>query len=163
MKIFHLIYCFFLFIVPTSSFAQAITWGNFVLTGPDGKMTAQLTTGGEGTPALFFYDTRWIPRITIGLYGDGVPGIVLNDEKGLATALLRMVNNQWDPVLVLKEYGQDKFILDKNGIRGSTWNTSLGTFSLLLLSLVSGWIGGYITFLVIQKKDEKIQNPFLQS
>ena len=30
---------------------------------------------------------------------------------------MRMVNNQGDPVLVLKEYGQDKVIIDKNGIR----------------------------------------------
>lgn len=129
--------CIF-FIAPLTSFAQTITGENFVLTGPDGKMTAQLVTGGEGTPALFFYDTHWIPRITIWLYGDQVPGIVLNDEKGLATALLRMVNNQWDPVLVLKENGQDRLIIDKNGARQTE---SQSGFSFLLFWICWGFLG----------------------
>ncbi len=162
MKTSFILYSLLLISMPLTSFAQTITGENFVLTGPDGKMTAQLATGGEGTPGLFFYDTRWVPRITIGLYGDQVPGIVLNDEKGLATALLRMVNNQWDPVLVLKENGQDHLIIDKNGIRNTPGSSPIGTMNIIFISLISGWFGGFLVFLMMQKKDDKIQNPFLR-
>lgn len=162
MKTSFILYSLLFIGIPLASFAQTITGENFVLTGPDGKMTAQLATGGEGTPGLFFYDTRWVPRITIGLYGDQVPGIVLNDENGLATALLRMVNNQWDPVLVLKENGQDRLIIDKNGIGNTSGGSPIGTMNMILISLISGWVGGFFVFLIMQKKDEKIQNPFLR-
>jgi hypothetical protein len=36
--------------------ADIVTARDFQLIGPNGKMSAQLTTSGEGTPALFFYD-----------------------------------------------------------------------------------------------------------
>ena len=38
------------------SSASAVTSDDFQLVGPDGKVTARLTTSKEGTPALFFYD-----------------------------------------------------------------------------------------------------------
>jgi hypothetical protein len=145
------------FLSPLLVSAQTIESENFVLKDDYGRMTAQLTKSWEGTPALFFYDTKWVPRITIWLYGDGVPGIVLNDEKWLASALLRMVNNQRDPVLVLKENGQDRFVLGKNGIGKVTESSPIGTMTIILLSLISGWVGGFLVFLMMQKKGWK--NP----
>ena len=74
----------------------------------------------------------------MGLYGDQVPTIALNDENGLATAILRMVNNQGDPVLVLKEYGKDRLIIDKNGSRESSGTSDM---TLLLIGIISGAFG----------------------
>lgn len=150
----------FFVIFPTSLFAQTVESDNFVLTDGNGHTTAQITKSGEGTPALFFYDTAWVPRISIGLYSDGVPGIVLNDEKWLATALLRMVNNQGDPVLVLKEKWQDKFIIDKNGIRWTTWTDGMWMIQVLLISLLSGGFGGFATYTLLQNKNKKLENPY---
>ncbi|GAB0174177.1 MAG: hypothetical protein HHAS10_00560 [Candidatus Altimarinota bacterium] len=139
---------FFLFLLltfPFGIFAQTVESDNFILTDGHGHTTAQLTKSGEGSPALFFYDTKGTPRISIGLYGDGVPGIVLNDQNGLATALLRMVNNQGEPVLVLKEYGQDKLIIDKDGARDNLPMSRNGGFTLnFIFGILGGLIGGFL-------------------
>lgn len=145
--------------LPFGIFAQTVESDNFILTDGYGHTTAQLTKSGEGTPALFFYDTKWTARISIWLYGDWVPGVVLNDENGLATALLRMVNNQGEPVLVLKEHGQDKFIIDKNGIRNSPSNTSW-LLQTILISLISWWLWGFIVYSVISNKGKSQSNPY---
>lgn len=139
---------FFLLIFPLSAWAQIVRSENFVLTDAAGNMTAQLTTGGEGTPALFFYDAHNIPRISIGLYGDGVPGIVLNDEKWNAGAILRLVDNAGNPVLVLKENGQDKYIIDKNGVPAIPI-ASPSNLALLLIAFLWGMFWGFITFMAI--------------
>ncbi len=133
-----ILYFILIFTLPIYVFARTVESDNFILTDGYGRTTAQLTKSWEGTPALFFYDVKWVPRISIGLYGDGIPGIVLNDEKGLATALLRMVNNQWDPVLVLKENGQDRLIIDKNGTK--QWG-SHSEYYYLFFWILGGFLG----------------------
>jgi hypothetical protein len=79
-------------------------------------------------------------RISIGLYGDGVPGVVLNDEKGNASAIMRLVNNGGEPVVVLKENGQDKYIIDKNGIPNASSGSGSNTL-VIILAVLSGTIG----------------------
>ncbi len=138
---------FVILTLPFSVWAQIVRSENFVLTDAAGNMTAQLTTWGEGTPALFFYDTHNIPRISIGLYGDGVPGVVLNDEKWNAGAILRLVDNAGNPVLVLKENGQDKLIIDKNGL--PPVRTGPSYLMLLLIAFLWGAFGGFLTFMGI--------------
>lgn len=100
---------------PAIACAETVSSENFILRDANGNMTAQLTTSGEGTPAFFMYDTAGVVRVSIGLYGDGAPGVVLNDNKGLAGAILRLVDSGGDPVLVLKENGEDKKIIDVRG------------------------------------------------
>lgn len=129
--------------------AQTVTGTNFILTSPNGNTTAQLTTSGEGTPALFFYDAKHTTRISIGLYPDGAPGIVLNDDTGKASAILRLVESNGSPVLVLKENGQDQLIIDKNGIpvKSSPIFGSFGSFltgPILILIFIAGLIGGLV-------------------
>ena len=75
--------------------AQTVTGTDFKLKDQNGNVTAELTTSGEGTPALFFYDKLHVPRISIGLYQDGIPGVVLNDEQGNAAAIFAFGTKQW--------------------------------------------------------------------
>ncbi len=140
--------------------AETLSSDNFILTDSYGNTTAQLTKSGEGTPALFFYDKNHTPRISIGLYGDGVPGIVINDEKWLATGILRMVNNQWDPVLVLKEYGQDKVIIDKNGFRNASAWDFMAVINMLITGLAWGFIGGFVAVYIIEQRKRNMPVSF---
>ncbi len=126
----------------SSVFAQAVTSDDFVLKNAKGETTARLTTSGEGTPALFFYDANQKIRISIGLYGDGVPGVVLNDENEKAGAIMRLVTNQGEPVLVLKENGQDKLIIDKNGLPKSTSSAPVVSLALAFLAGIFGGMLG---------------------
>lgn len=137
--------------------ARTVESDNFILTDGYGRTTAQLTKSGEWTPALFFYDTRWTPRISIGLYGDGVPGVVLNDETGNASAIMRLVNNGGEPVIVLKENGQDKYIIDKNGIPNTSSGSSSNIF-IIMVALLGGIIGWLIPH-IIMKKIQAEQTP----
>ncbi len=120
--------------------AETVTSTDFKLKDQNGNVTAQLTTSGEGTPALFFYDKKQVSRISIGLYQGGIPGIVLNDEQGNAAAILRLVQNEGNPVLVLKEDGQDKYIIDTSGIP-SPEDTNVLT---IILALGAGLLGGLL-------------------
>ena len=95
------------------AYAETMTSENFQLVNNAGQVTAQLTAGGDGTPGLFIYDNNRVPRITIGLYKDQVPTITINDAKGKATGILRMMDNGGNPVLVLKDHEQDKIVIDK--------------------------------------------------
>jgi len=128
--------------------AQTVSSDNFVLKGANGKVTAQLTTSGEGTPALFFYDENNVVRISIGLYAGGIPSVVLNDDTGKAGALMRLVNNNGNPILVLKENGQDTLIIDKNGVPSKGLPTSI----VIILAILFGFIGGFVAVMVLQKK-----------
>lgn len=120
--------------------AQTVTSTDFKLKDQNGNVTAQLTTSGEGTPALFFYDKKQVPRISIGLYQGGIPGIVLNDEQGNAAAILRLVQNDGNPVLVLKEDGHDKYIIDTSGIPSPEDTNEL----TIILALGAGLLGGFL-------------------
>ena len=139
----------FLYAVGYSSVsAQTLSSDNFVLKGANGKVTAQLTTSGEGTPALFMYDDNNVVRISIGLYAGGIPSVVLNDDTGKAGAIMRLVNNNGNPVLVLKESGQDKLIIDKNGVPSK----GLSTIVILILASLFGFIGGFVAVTILQKR-----------
>ncbi len=128
--------------------AQTLSSNNFVLKGANGKVTAQLTTSGEGTPALFMYDDNNVVRISIGLYAGGIPSVVLNDDTGKASAIMRLVNNNGNPVLVLKENGQDKLIIDKNGVLSK----GLSTIVILILASLFGFIGGFVAVTMLQRR-----------
>ena len=139
-------------VIHTSSvFAQAVTSDDFVLKNASGQTTARLTTSGEGTPALFFYDVNNKIRISIGLYKDGVPGVVLNDENEKAGAIMRLVSNQGNPVLVLKENGEDKLIIDKNGVPKSTSSSPIVSLALAFLAGIFGGMLG-VTFMPKNKQ-----------
>lgn len=133
-----------IFNIPVAT-AQTVTSTDFKLKDQNGNVTAQLTTSGEGTPALFFYDRKQVPRISIGLYQGGIPGIVLNDELGNAVAILRLVQNDGNPVLVLKEDGQDKYIIDTNGIPTQKDDSLLTIILAISAGLVRGFLASYYT------------------
>jgi hypothetical protein len=84
---------------------------SFNLIGPDGRVTAQLTSSVEGTPAIFFYDENHNVRLNMGIYPGGAPGVILMDKEGNASAILRLTDDGKTPVLVLKENGVDKKII----------------------------------------------------
>ena len=128
-----------LVVSPSLAHAETVSGTNFELRGPNGAMTAQLTTSGEGTPSLFMYDAMHTVRISIGLYPDGAPGVVLNDDTGRAAAIVRLVQSSGGPVLVLKENGQDKLIIDKNGLPASP--ASGFTIWSSLFAFIAGIIG----------------------
>lgn len=136
-------------------FAEPVRSDNFVLTDASGRTTAQMTTSGEGTPAFFMYDTKGTVRISIGLYGDGAPGVVLNDEKGLAAAILRLVQNDGKPVLVLKEDGQDRYILRDTGVdmAGSGAKNS-GMKDTIISIIASSCISIITTLAIVSRKQE---------
>ena len=123
--------------------AETVSSENFILRDANGNMTAQLTTSGEGTPAFFMYDKAGVVRVSIGLYGDGAPGVVLNDNKGLAGAILRLVESHGDPVLVLKENGEDKKIIDVRGrvAEPATAPASGGVAYTFFVGILGGFVG----------------------
>lgn len=84
---------------------------SFNLIGPDGRVTAQLTSSVEGTPAIFFYDENHNVRLNLGIYPGGSPGVILMDKEGNASAILRLTDDGHTPVLVMKEGGVDKKII----------------------------------------------------
>ena len=53
---------------------------------------------------------------------------------------LRLVQNNGNPVLVLKEDGQDKYIIDTSGIPAQK-DTSLLT---IILAVCAGLVGGFL-------------------
>ena len=99
---------------------ETVASDNFVPHDAGSKTTAQLTTSGGGTPAFFIYDTHGVVRVSVGLYPDGALGIVLNNSKGLAGAIMRLVENNGEPVVVLKENGQDCYVTRKDSPDAST-------------------------------------------
>ncbi|HVM73589.1 MAG TPA: hypothetical protein VMU13_01780 [Candidatus Paceibacterota bacterium] len=155
----HLIGISLLFVPFTLVQAQTVTGTNFELHGPNGALTAQMTTSSDGTPALFFFDPKRVVRISIGLYPDGAPGVVLNDSTGRAAAIMRLVDTGGNPVVVLKENGADKLIIDKNGVPSGTGSTSL------MLTLFIGFVGGLLggagaVYLVQRQKPQTLStNP----
>jgi len=134
-----------------SARAQTVSGTDFRLYGQGGLLTAQLTTSGEGTPALFLYDANRVPRISIGVYADGAPGVVLNDSAGQAAAIMRLVNSAGGPVVVLKENGQDKVIIDKNGVPGSNNAYWPGLFA----GFFGGLLGG-VVLMGVNRKTESV-------
>jgi len=144
-----------LVMVTTFAFAEVVRSEDFVLTGNGGKTIGRMTTSGEGTPALFMYDNNGVVRISIGLYADGAPGVVLNDEKGLAGAIMRLVNNDGRPVLVLKEDGQDKYIVSDKGVElGGSQNGGGGVKTIIISVVLSSFISIVATLALIAKGKE---------
>ncbi len=84
---------------------------SFNLIGPNGRVTAQITSSVEGTPAIFFYDENNKVRLNLGIYPGGAPGVILMDKDGNAAAILRLTDDGHTPVLVMKEGGVDKKII----------------------------------------------------
>lgn len=131
----------------TLPFVIAITGTDFVLSGPQGRVSARLTMSGEGSPALFFYDAQNTVRLSVGLYSDGTPSVVLDDAAGRASAILRLVGRAGNPVLVLKENGQDKLVIDKHGLPPQ----SPPIAPSLVLGFAAGLVGGLLAAVCVKK------------
>ena len=70
-----------------------------------------MASTADGSPAIWFFDKNGKSRLNLGLYEDGNPFVVLNDQNELAVQILRSVGNENAPVLVMKSKGQDRMIL----------------------------------------------------
>lgn len=132
--------------------AEPVVSDNFILRDAAGNTTAQLTTSGDGTPAFFIYDTHGVVRVSIGLYPDGAPGVVLNDSKGLAGAIMRLVDNNGEPVVVLKENGQDRYVIRKDGPDGATTPMSSPLMTIFLTAIISIVGSSLMTLYILGKR-----------
>ena len=88
-------------------------------------------------------------RLSVGLYSDGTPNIALDDDSGRASAILRLVQNNGNPVLVLKENGQDKLVIDKNGLPLQ----SSPIAPSLVIGFAAGLIGGLLAAAFARKSE----------
>lgn len=134
---------------PLFSCAETIESDNFLLRDAKGRITAQLTASGEGTPAFFIYDEKGTVRVSIGLYGDGAPGVVLNDDKGRAGAIVRLTKNTGDPVVVLKENGEDRYVIRESGPDGAP---GTGMLPWLLMTFVASSLASAAIATVVARK-----------
>jgi len=140
-------------LAPVAHAADVIEAKDFRLIGPNGELTAQLTTSREGTPALFFYDSSGRLKLNLGIYPEGPPGIILFDGNGQAAALLRLAEEDGSPVLVFKEDGQDKMIiglheksiLSPDGSTAPLSSTFLQIIIAAVVGLVAGLMGGRLS------------------
>lgn len=130
-------------LAPAFVHAQTVTGTDFELKSATGSTTARLTTSKEGTPALFFFDAHNVPRISVGLYQDGAPGIVLNDNQGRPAALLQLVDTTGNPVLVLKKGGTDRVVIDQNGVLQSATSTLITVFAGIAAGFCGGMLAAY--------------------
>lgn len=137
---------------PSTLFAETVESENFVLRDASGRTTAQLTTSGDGTPAFFIYDNNGVVRVSIGLYPDGAPGVVLNDSKGLAGAIMRLVENNGEPVVVLKENGQDRYVIRKDGPDARTMHVTFPFMAVLATAFISIIGSSLITLYILGKR-----------
>ena len=137
-----------LLVAPHAASAQTVTGTDFELKSASGTTTAQLTTSKEGTPALFFFDSHNVPRISIGLYPGGAPGIVLNDSQGRAAVLMRLLDTNGNPAVILKENGADKVVIDQSGVPLSTSNILIVIFA----GTAAGFCGGMLAAYVILRR-----------
>ena len=131
----------------TTHAADVLTAREFQLIGPNGRMTAQLTTSQEGTPAFFLYDSSGKVKLNLAIYPDGAPGIILFDNHNQAAALLRLTDNNGHPVLVFKENGQDKMIVglhNQSVIKPGNVLSSLPSLSEIIITAIIGLIAGFI-------------------
>ncbi len=80
------------------------------LVDADGKVTAQLTSSQEGTPAIFFYDKDHLVRLTAGVFQSGEPAISLMNKDGKVAATLELSNDD-SPSLIFKQDGEDKKVI----------------------------------------------------
>lgn len=137
--------------------AEPVVSDNFILRDAAGNTTAQLTTSGDGTPAFFIYDSHGVVRVSIGLYPDGAPGVVLNDSKGLAGAIMRLVDNNGEPVVVLKENGQDRYVIRKDGPDGATTPMSSPLMTVLFTATLSIIGSSLMTLYILGKRLPVVQ------
>ncbi len=96
---------------PLDQVFDSVESGDFVLRDGEGRTSARLSTSGDGTGALFIFDTAGRVRLTAGSYQDGDPSLVLNDPQGNASLILRLAGTQHSPVVVFKAKGQDRMVL----------------------------------------------------
>ncbi len=91
--------------------SKTLTAEEFRLVDPSGKTTAQLVNSKDGGPCLFLFDKQGHARLEVGIYPDGLPFVILQDDKNNATGLFRGVGEKNSPVLVLKADGRDRMIM----------------------------------------------------
>jgi hypothetical protein len=97
-----------------SKSSTSVSAENFMLVDKSGKLRAQLAMSREGSPALFLMDTNGAARVVLGIYPPAeneLPFLVLNDAKGSAAGIFRLVGANEFPYLVLKHGGSDRAIL----------------------------------------------------
>ncbi len=129
-------------------YAQTVTGTAFELKSAAGSTTAQLTASKEGTPALFFYDSHAVPRISIGLYADGAPSVMLNDSAGRPAALLQLLDTNGNPALTFEKNGASKVVIDQNGVPLG----APGALVTIFAGIAAGFCGGMLAAYLILRR-----------
>ncbi len=94
--------------------AQTISATRIELVDAQGQRQVVIGTSAEGSPAMWFFDRHGKNRLNLGLYGDGNPEVVLNDEAERAVEIVRGVGPTSAPVLVQKSGGADRLVMGIN-------------------------------------------------
>ncbi len=148
---------------------------SFNLVGPDGKVTAQLSSSAEGTPSLFFFDENNVVRLNLGIYPGGNPGIVLMDKNGKSAAVVTLMDDGVTPSISLRKDGEERKVLgiemndsaeSKLGERtapAEVITTKLETdaerrkeYLLYALAFFFGVIGAYVGGRLAVRKDDRV-------
>lgn len=95
--------------------ADSVVTQNLEIRDRNNRLTAQIAASKEGPTALFFMDGKGRARLVAGLYEDGLPFVVLNDDKQEAAGIFRLFSDQNLPFLILKHDGRDRGIFGLNG------------------------------------------------
>lgn len=86
----------------TDRVADDIRARRFTLVNEEGKRSAALLVGPDGSPNLIFYDKAQQRRVTLGVsVGATVPLLAFFDQTGLVRGMLSMVRNT--PLLALAD------------------------------------------------------------
>jgi len=96
---------------------DVVSAGRIRLIDAGGKLRAELAMSGDGSPALFFFDSAGRNRLVLGLYSPAeseYPFVVLNDTQQHAAGIFRLFSAHETPVVVLKNQGRDRSIYGLN-------------------------------------------------
>lgn len=93
----------------TIGVAKSIVAKEILLVDSHGKKRVQIGMSQQGSPAMWFLDERGNSRLNLGTYPDGLPFVVLNDNKNLASGIFRLVGPH-EPYLIFKSGGRDVMI-----------------------------------------------------
>jgi len=96
---------------------DVVSAGRIRLIDAGGKLRAELAMSGDGSPALFFFDSAGRNRLVLGLYSPAEsesPFVVLNDTQQHAAGIFRLFSAHETPVVVLKNQGRDRSIYGLN-------------------------------------------------
>lgn len=93
---------------------QTLTASSFNLVDGKGRLRGQLAVTKEGVPGLWLTDEKGVARGIFGLYEDGTGYLGLQDAQGRMIQLMRSFGAQESPLLIFKNQGQDMMITGLN-------------------------------------------------